>query len=133
MQTNFSNTIPYVYKTEFLGWKSPWTKTESYPNISCRISTNGRWNVSTYLPKTNHPQKIPTTFFFVAVARVSLDRRLGCLEPNLPKDSESQKIIDSINTFFWNVAEVELKMPVWRIYKNKTFRDYIGALENFRT
>ncbi|KAJ8967411.1 hypothetical protein NQ314_002918 [Rhamnusium bicolor] len=68
-----------------------------------------------------------------SVARVSLNTRLGCLEPNLPKDSEAQRIIDSINTFFWNVAEVELKMPVWRVYKNKSFRKYIGALEDFRT
>ncbi|XP_018570997.1 probable cytochrome P450 49a1 [Anoplophora glabripennis] len=68
-----------------------------------------------------------------SVARVSLNTRLGCLEPNLPKHSESQRIIDSINTFFWNVAEVELKMPVWRVYKNKSFRKYIGALEDFRT
>lgn len=70
---------------------------------------------------------------FPAVARVALDTRLGCLEKNLPSDSESQRIIDSINTFFWNVAEVELKMPVWRVYKNKAFRKYIGALEEFRT
>ncbi|XP_065167350.1 probable cytochrome P450 49a1 [Atheta coriaria] len=68
-----------------------------------------------------------------SVARVALDRRLGCLDPNLASDSESQKIIDSINVFFWNVAEVELKMPVWRVYKNKSFKKYIGALENFRT
>ncbi|KAG5899874.1 hypothetical protein JTB14_012337 [Gonioctena quinquepunctata] len=68
-----------------------------------------------------------------SVARVSLNTRLGCLEPNLPKSSESQRIIDSINTFFWNVAEVELKFPVWRVYKNKSFRKYIGALEDFRT
>ncbi|XP_025830323.1 probable cytochrome P450 49a1 [Agrilus planipennis] len=84
--------------------------------------------------------ELPENFLFEiykwaleSVARVSLDTRLGCLEPNLPKDSESQKIIDSINTFFWNVAEVELKMPIWRIYKNKPFRKYIGALEDFRT
>ncbi|CAH1364460.1 hypothetical protein MTP99_000840 [Tenebrio molitor] len=68
-----------------------------------------------------------------SVARVSLDTRLGCLEPNLSTNSESQRIIDSINTFFWNVAEVELKMPVWRVYQNKSFRKYIGALEDFRT
>ncbi|XP_044746952.1 probable cytochrome P450 49a1 [Coccinella septempunctata] len=67
-----------------------------------------------------------------SVVRVSLDTRLGCLEPNLPKDSEQQKIIDSINTFFWNVAEVELKMPVWRIFHNNAFKKYIGALEDFR-
>ncbi|KAH1000878.1 hypothetical protein HUJ04_013154 [Dendroctonus ponderosae] len=68
-----------------------------------------------------------------SVARVSLNTRLGCLEPHLPNESESQRIIDSINTFFWNVAEVELKFPVWRIYQNKSFRNYIGALEDFRT
>ncbi|XP_056638973.1 probable cytochrome P450 49a1 [Diorhabda sublineata] len=68
-----------------------------------------------------------------SVARVSLNRRLGCLEPNLPHDSESQKIINSINTFFWNVAEVELKFPVWRFYQNNAFKKYIGALEDFRT
>ncbi|EFA07521.1 cytochrome P450 49A1 [Tribolium castaneum] len=68
-----------------------------------------------------------------SVARVSLDTRLGCLEPNLSQNSESQRIINSINTFFWNVAEVELKMPVWRVYKNRSFKKYIGALEDFRT
>ncbi|KAK5643038.1 hypothetical protein RI129_009205 [Pyrocoelia pectoralis] len=67
-----------------------------------------------------------------SVARVSLDTRLGCLERNLNKNPESQRIINSINTFFWNVSEVELKMPIWRIYKNKAFRKYIGALEDFR-
>ncbi|KAL1502174.1 hypothetical protein ABEB36_007357 [Hypothenemus hampei] len=68
-----------------------------------------------------------------SVARVALNTRLGCLEPNLKEDSESQKIINSINTFFWNVAEVELKFPVWRVYKNDAFKKYIGALEEFRT
>ena len=68
----------------------------------------------------------------VAVARVALDTRLGCLEVDLPKQSEPQKIIDAINTFFWNVAEVELKMPIWRIYQNAAFKKYIGALEEFR-
>jgi len=68
-----------------------------------------------------------------SVARVALDTRLGCLDANLSRHSESQRIIDSINTFFWNVAEVELKMPVWRVYKNKSFKKYIGALEDFRS
>lgn len=76
--------------------------------------------------------KIYVGLSFLAVCRFSLDTRLGCLEPNLSPDSEAQKIINAINTFFWNVAEVELRMPVWRIYKNKSFRDYIGALDEFR-
>lgn len=65
-----------------------------------------------------------------SVCRVSLDTRLGCLsaQPN----SESQKIIDAINTFFWTVPEVELRLPIWRIYQNKTFKNYIAALDSFR-
>ncbi|XP_050295888.1 probable cytochrome P450 49a1 isoform X2 [Anthonomus grandis grandis] len=88
----------------------------------------------------DHNRELPENFLsevykwaLESVARVSLNRRLGCLDPNLSKDSESQRIINSINTFFWNVAEVELKMPVWRIYKNRSFRKYIAALEDFRT
>lgn len=71
--------------------------------------------------------------FLTAVARVSLNTRLGCLDASQADDSESRRIIQSINTFFWNVAEVELKFPIWRLYHNKAFRDYIGALEDFRT
>lgn len=68
--------------------------------------------------------------YALAVCRVSLDTRLGCLsaQPN----SESQKIIDAINTFFWTVPEVELRLPIWRIYQNKTFKNYIAALDSFR-
>lgn len=61
-----------------------------------------------------------------------MDIRLGCLKPNLSPTSEAKRIINSINTFFWNVAEVELRTPIWRIYKNKSFRKYIAALEDFR-
>ncbi|KAI4467557.1 cytochrome p450 [Holotrichia oblita] len=68
-----------------------------------------------------------------SVARVSLDTRLGCLNPNLSKNSEQQKIIKSILTFFKNVPEVELRFPIWRIYHNKAFREYIESLENFRS
>lgn len=66
----------------------------------------------------------------LAVCRVSLDTRLGCVSKN--PNPESKKIIDAINTFFWTVAEVELRLPVWRFYKTKTFKDYIGALDSFR-
>jgi cytochrome P450 family 49 subfamily A len=68
--------------------------------------------------------------FAAAVCRVSLDTRLGCVSDN--PNPESKKIIDAINTFFWTVAEVELRLPVWRFYKTKTFKDYIGALDSFR-
>ncbi|KAF7270578.1 hypothetical protein GWI33_016469 [Rhynchophorus ferrugineus] len=88
----------------------------------------------------DHNDELPDNFLseiykwaLESVARVALNTRLGCLDVELPRESESQRIIDSINTFFWNVAEVELKMPVWRVYQNKAFRKYIGALDDFKT
>lgn len=63
---------------------------------------------------------------------MALDTRLGCLEKSLPKDSPTQRIIDSINTFFWNVAEVELRLPLWKVYKTNAYKKYINALDDFR-
>lgn len=72
-------------------------------------------------------------FFYVhnavAVGRVALDTRLGCVSKQ--GNDESKRIIDAINTFFWTVAEVELRMPVWRFYKTKAYKNYIGALDSF--
>ncbi|XP_055679852.1 probable cytochrome P450 49a1 [Lutzomyia longipalpis] len=64
-----------------------------------------------------------------SIGRVSLDTRLGCVtgEGNL----ETKRIIEAINTFFWTVAEVELRMPIWRIYKTKAYKRYIEALDTF--
>ncbi|XP_026466088.1 probable cytochrome P450 49a1, partial [Ctenocephalides felis] len=67
-----------------------------------------------------------------SIGRVALDTRLGCLSRDLEPNSEPQRIISAINTFFWNVAEVELRVPLWRIYPTKSYRKYIGALDEFR-
>jgi len=61
-----------------------------------------------------------------------LDARLGCLEDNLTRDSEAQQMIESVKTFFANVAEVELRMPVWRLYSTPAWKKYIGAFDMFR-
>lgn len=63
-----------------------------------------------------------------SVGRVALDTRLGCLSKN--GNEESKKIINAINTFFWTVAEVELRTPIWRIYKTKSYKSYIAALDS---
>lgn len=69
-------------------------------------------------------------FLITAIGRVALDTRLGCVSKY--GNVESKRIIEAINTFFWTVAEVELRMPVWRFYKTKAYRSYIGALDSFR-
>ncbi|XP_075168655.1 cytochrome P450 49a1 [Haematobia irritans] len=64
-----------------------------------------------------------------SVGRVALDTRLGCLTPE--GNEESQKIINCINTFFWAVPELELRMPLWRFYPTKAYKSFIKALDDF--
>ncbi|KAH8390012.1 hypothetical protein KR200_005548 [Drosophila serrata] len=64
-----------------------------------------------------------------SVGRVSLDTRLGCLSPE--GSEEAQQIIDAINTFFWAVPELELRMPLWRLYPTKAYRSFVKALDQF--
>lgn len=66
------------------------------------------------------------------IGKVALDTRLGCLGRNLSEDSEAQRMIESVKTFFANVAEVELRMPVWRVYSTPAWKKYIGAFDMFR-
>lgn len=80
--------------------------------------------------KSTDDVDIIVKFNLLAVGRVALDTRLGCVSRE--GNDESKRIIDAINTFFWTVAEVELRMPVWRFYKTKAYRNYIGALDSFR-
>lgn len=106
-------------------------KTTSCQVIFCTNCTNGRWSVSEirFFLCVNLTDDVKC-LINLAVGRVALDTRLGCVSKE--GNEESKRIIDAINTFFWTVAEVELRMPVWRFYKTKAYRNYIGALDSFR-
>ncbi|KAJ2945338.1 hypothetical protein O0L34_g9430 [Tuta absoluta] len=58
---------------------------------------------------------------------IALDTRLGCF--NASQGSESQKLIDAVNTFFLCVGQLELKAPWWRVYPTKMFKRYVAALD----
>ncbi|XP_051860950.1 probable cytochrome P450 49a1 isoform X2 [Drosophila albomicans] len=84
----------------------------------------------------NEKQELPDNFLhelykwaLESVGRVSLDTRLGCLKPE--GSAEAQQIIEAINTFFWAVPELELRMPLWRVYPTKAYRSFIRALDQF--
>ncbi|XP_029174794.1 probable cytochrome P450 49a1 isoform X1 [Nylanderia fulva] len=62
-----------------------------------------------------------------SIARVALDVRLGCLDDNA--DAETQKLIDSLITFFKNVPVLELKIPFWKIFNTPTWQQYVNALD----
>lgn len=97
----------------------------NYPKISCMNYTNGLWNVSFDFIQVILCLK----HIYLAVGRVSLDTRLGCLTPE--GSEESQQIINSINTFFWAVPELELRMPLWRFYPTKAYKAFVKALDDF--
>lgn len=67
--------------------------------------------------------------FYIAVGRVALDTRLGCLSDKGTEDS--RRIINCINTFFWAVPELELRMPLWRFYPTDAYKKYVAALDGF--
>lgn len=85
-------------------------------------------NVSTYIFKIITHSKI-NVVIFLAIARVALDQKLGCLEDEHTVDSDTQNLIDAINIFFANVPVLELKIPFWRLFSTPTWRKYIKALD----
>ncbi|KAF2886967.1 hypothetical protein ILUMI_19206 [Ignelater luminosus] len=64
-----------------------------------------------------------------SIAYIALDRRLGCLDPNLRRDSEPQKIIDSAIRMFYLYYKIEVLPTLWKVYKTKTFREFIDVLD----
>lgn len=80
--------------------------------------------------------ELPATFLhelykwaLESVGRVALDTRLGCISPE--GSEESQEIIDAINTFFWAVPQLELRMPLWHFFSTKAYRSFVRALDRF--
>lgn len=67
------------------------------------------------------------TVVILALGLIALDTRLGCFESS--EGSESQRLIDAVNTFFLCVGELELRAPWWRIYPTAMFKKYVAALD----
>lgn len=62
-----------------------------------------------------------------SLSLIALDTRLGCFEAC--EGSESQHLIDAVNTFFLCVGELELRAPWWRVFPTKMFKRYVAALD----
>ncbi|XP_074037567.1 probable cytochrome P450 301a1, mitochondrial isoform X2 [Leptinotarsa decemlineata] len=65
------------------------------------------------------------------IGRVSLDVRLGCLDPNLSPDSEPQKIIDAAKYALRNIALLELRFPFWRYFPTSLWTRYVKNMDYF--
>ncbi|VVC39837.1 Cytochrome P450,Cytochrome P450, E-class, group I [Cinara cedri] len=86
----------------------------------------------------NHKSEMPADFdneihkwALECIGRVALDARLGCLRPDLPKNSEPQKIIDAAKYALRNVALLELKYPFWRYLPSTLWTKYVNNMDYF--
>ncbi|XP_050442824.1 probable cytochrome P450 49a1 [Adelges cooleyi] len=84
----------------------------------------------------NHNQEVPHDFLneihkwsLESIARVALDQKLGCLDDDYAMNSDTQNLINAINTFFENVPVLELKIPFWKLFSTPTWKKYIKALD----
>lgn len=77
--------------------------------------------------RSNVIQTVSFHFFFIAIARVALDVRLGCLDDDA--NIETQQLIDAVTTFFKNVGILELKIPFWKLFNTPTWLKYVNALD----
>ena len=59
----------------------------------------------------------------IAVGLVALNRRLGCLNPNLPEDSFQLSMIRNANLMFESVNEAEFGLRLWRLFPTRSFRN----------
>ncbi|KAG8221871.1 hypothetical protein J437_LFUL003247 [Ladona fulva] len=66
-----------------------------------------------------------------SIAYVALDKRLGCLAPNLPPNSEPQRMINAVGDFFENLFYLEFGPPIWKLYPTATWKKFVKALDFF--
>ncbi|XP_068235984.1 probable cytochrome P450 49a1 isoform X2 [Palaemon carinicauda] len=66
-----------------------------------------------------------------SVGLVALNRRLGCLDPNISSDSEPMKLIQHINTIFDSLNECEHGVQLWRLYPTASYKKLQKAHEEF--
>ncbi|KAK3888014.1 hypothetical protein Pcinc_007897, partial [Petrolisthes cinctipes] len=78
---------------------------------------------------THSPTNCPTriiqkTYQHVGtVGLVALNRRLGCLAPNLTEESGPMKLINLVNSIFSLLNSVEIENQLWKIFPTKPFRE----------
>ncbi|RZF38821.1 hypothetical protein LSTR_LSTR000524 [Laodelphax striatellus] len=83
----------------------------------------------------DHNSEVPDDFLneihkwgLESIAKVALNVRLGCFDDKA-SDSDTQLLIDAIDTFFSNVGNLELKIPFWRLFNTPTWNKYVNALD----
>lgn len=60
------------------------------------------------------------------ITRITLDTRLGCLRPNLPKDSDARKLIRAAHEVIEAVMKTEVgQTDLWRYYPTRVYKQLV--------
>ncbi|XP_071539294.1 LOW QUALITY PROTEIN: probable cytochrome P450 49a1 [Panulirus ornatus] len=57
-----------------------------------------------------------------SVGLVALDRRLGCLVPNISPDSEPMRLISNVNEMFSAMNDTEMNVPYWKLFPTSSYK-----------
>ncbi|KAB7505202.1 putative cytochrome P450 [Armadillidium nasatum] len=57
-----------------------------------------------------------------SVSTVALNRRLGCLEPNLPEDSMQMQMIKCANNAVEAMNITEIRFPFWKLFATPSYK-----------
>jgi len=59
-----------------------------------------------------------------------LDTRLGCLEPNLAKDSEAQRMINAVGSVLQLSFDLDFNLKIWKLFSTPTLKKFIASQED---
>jgi cytochrome P450 family 49 subfamily A len=60
---------------------------------------------------------------------VALDTRLGCLEANLPPDSDSYRLIKAADDAIELLFHLDAKFPLWKFITTPSWRRFVKAMD----
>ncbi|XP_045611065.1 probable cytochrome P450 49a1 [Procambarus clarkii] len=70
-------------------------------------------------------------FALESVASVALNRRLGCLDPNIAEDSEPMKMIKLVNVLFHSLNDAEFSAHLWKVFPTPSFKRLKNSHQEF--
>ncbi|KAG7158381.1 probable cytochrome P450 49a1 [Homarus americanus] len=66
-----------------------------------------------------------------SVGIVALNRRLGCLDPNITEESEPIKLINLVNEIFIDINHLEFNLHIWEVFPTPTYKKLKNNHEEF--
>lgn len=66
-----------------------------------------------------------------SVGLVAINRRLGCLDPDLSPDSDQMRLINIVNHMFISVNKLEFGTKWWKVFPSPTFNKLMEGQEEF--